>query len=216
MGETLPGQLIRRDTRTWQRVFCMSVSVMLLLVTITLLVIAGARFRPELFGEIGNDIRQFSLSMGIYVAMVFIALAIMAWNLCLHDWATRGGKEKLIIGDNELSRIGATPLLSLATDLWSDFGHRRWRVARSDILDITAKIYAPRAGRSAIVIRHKNGKEVLFLADWVYRHSADKTEEFLRDFQWTGEALHGDKLKSIPLIQELQNQKYAIEFQYIK
>ena len=166
MGATVSGELIRRHTRTWQRVFCTSVSMMLLLVLISLVVIAGVRFRPEFFGEIGKDIRQLSLSMGIYVAMAFLALAIMVWNLCLHDWATRGGKEKLIIDDNELRRSGATPLLSLATDLWSDFGHRRWSVPRSEILDITVKIYKVWAGRSAIVIRHKKGKEVLFLGDY--------------------------------------------------
>lgn len=197
--------LIRTKSSLRQGPLCLFVTTALVIFVIIVIVLIINRFAPSVLSTWPRVTASLSEN-GMYITLGFMALAIVAWNLCLHDRAV--ADERLIINDNELRRDDLIPWLSLATDTWGDFGRRRWRIAKEAIRKIV--VNEGEYGLASIYIFHTKGRELLFPGAWEYQsHQEENTRAMAAPPSKEG-AQH--LLSSNPLVRELVRRGYPVEF----
>jgi hypothetical protein len=206
----------KRRASDVQRFICKAVWVLFLVALVALTISVVTKFNVGFPEKIRQAIRQTVEHFEFIVGMVFFALAVMSWKLCLHDWVSRGGKEQIVIDDNGIRRTATSPWLSLATHATDDYGFRTWYVPRATIKRLVLKINQNNLGSSTLEIHHTQGVTWMPVMDWVDIETQNETEKFFRGWQRIKGELSEDALKKIPLVHGLLEKKYQVEFQAMR
>lgn len=199
--------LIRTKSSYKQGPFCRLVTTVLAIFVVIVIVLIVNRFAPSVLSA-WPRVTASLLENAMYITLGFMALAIIAWNLCLHDRAV--ADERLIINDDELRRDDLIPWLSLATDTWGDFGRRRWHIAKQAISKIVVNLTEDEFGPASIHIFHTKGRELLFPGVWEYQNHQEGSTHAMAASRNKEEAQR--LLSSNPLVRELVRRGYPVEF----
>lgn len=200
--------VLRRTKRSHkQGPFCRFVTIALVIFVTIVIVLIINRFSPSVLSA-WPRVTAGLAENGMYITLGFMALAIIAWNLCLHDRAV--ADERLIINDDELRRDDLIPWLSLATDTWGDFGRRRWHITKQAISKIVVNATEGEFGPASIHIFHTKGRELLFPGAWEYQNHQEESSHIVAAPRSKEEAQR--RLSSSPLVRELVRRGYPVEF----